>query len=90
MSQLTDEVLQLILNELDDPTNLSLASKRLYAFTRDPYVRAWYFISRYGKIQALYWALGRGRLMNEDVINVRSTPIVSVLMDLVPSERTSF
>ncbi|KAI0345775.1 hypothetical protein BDW22DRAFT_1467054 [Trametopsis cervina] len=69
MSPLTDEVLQLILNELDDPTNLSLASKRLYAFTRDPYVRAWYFISRYGKIQALYWALGRGRLMNEDVIN---------------------
>ncbi|KAI0086520.1 hypothetical protein BDY19DRAFT_1093207 [Irpex rosettiformis] len=69
MDRLCDEVVQLIINELDDPTHLSLASKRFYTFTQDPYVRAWYFISRYGKIQALYWALGRGRLMNGKVIN---------------------
>jgi hypothetical protein len=66
-----DEVVQLILNELDDPTNFSLLSKRLHVITQDPYVRACYFISRYGKIQALYWALGRGRLMTDQVIDVR-------------------
>ena len=64
--------MQLIINELDDPTHFSLVSKRFYTFTQDPYVRASYFISRYGKIQALYWALGRGRLMNGKVIDVRS------------------
>ncbi|KAI0801815.1 hypothetical protein BC629DRAFT_140226 [Irpex lacteus] len=69
MDCLCDEVVQLIINELDDPTHFSLVSKKFYAFTQDPYVRAWYFISRYGKIQALYWALGRGRLMNGKVID---------------------
>ena len=68
---LIDEILQIILNELDDPSNLSLTSKRLHAFTQDPYVRASYFLSRYGPIQALYWALGRGRLMTKEVIDVR-------------------
>ena len=72
MVRVTDEVVQLILNELDDPTHFSLVSKRFYVFTQDPYVRAWYFISRYGKIQALFWALGRGRLMNGQVIDVRT------------------
>lgn len=67
----TDEILQIIINELDDPTNFSLTSKGIYAFTLDPYVRATYFISRYGKIQALYWAFGRPRLMNKRVIDVR-------------------
>ncbi|KAF7797419.1 hypothetical protein EIP86_008614 [Pleurotus ostreatoroseus] len=66
---LLDEILQIILNELDDPSNFSLTSKRLYAFTQDPYVRAMYFLSRYGPIQALYWALGRGRLMTKEVID---------------------
>lgn len=66
-----DEILQIILNELNDPTSFSLTSKLIYTFTQDPYVRATYFISRYGKVQALYWALGRGRLMNKRVIDVR-------------------
>lgn len=70
---LADEVIQIILNEIDDPTSFSLTSKRIYTFTQVPYVRASYFISRYGKIQALYWALGRGRLMNERVIDVCGT-----------------
>lgn len=65
-----DEILQLILNELDDPTNFSLASKSIYAFTQDPYVRASYFIARYGKIQAFFWALGRGKLMDKPTIDV--------------------
>ncbi|THH01557.1 hypothetical protein EW026_g1174 [Hermanssonia centrifuga] len=69
MTFTADEIVQIILNELDDPTNFSLASKRFYAFTQDPYIRACYFLSRYGRIQALYWALGRGRLMNEKVID---------------------
>ena len=66
-----DEILQIIVNELDDPTAFSHLSRKYLAFTRDPYVRASYFLSRYGRIQALYWALGRGRLMNETVIDVR-------------------
>ena len=71
---LIDEILQIILNELDDPSNLSLTSKRLHAFTQDPYVRAHYFLSRYGRPQPLYWALGRGRLLNERVLDVRDSP----------------
>ncbi|KAK7689999.1 hypothetical protein QCA50_006641 [Cerrena zonata] len=70
MDRLCDEILQIIINELDDPTNFSLTSKGIYAFTQDPYVRATYFISRYGKIQALYWAFGRPRLMNKRVIDI--------------------
>ncbi|KIP08106.1 hypothetical protein PHLGIDRAFT_127240 [Phlebiopsis gigantea 11061_1 CR5-6] len=69
MDRLCNEIIQLVLNELDDPTNFSLTSKYVYAFTQDPYVRSSYFLSRYGRIQALYWALGRGRLMNARVID---------------------
>ncbi|KAH9950579.1 hypothetical protein B0H21DRAFT_722324 [Amylocystis lapponica] len=70
MERLCDEVIQLVLNEISNPTSFSLVSKRFYEFTQDPYVRASYFLARYGRIQALYWALGRGKLMNERVINV--------------------
>ncbi|OBZ71326.1 hypothetical protein A0H81_08366 [Grifola frondosa] len=70
MDRLCDEVLQIVLNELDDPTSLSLLSKRYHQFTQDPYVRASYFLSRYGQIQALFWALGRGKLLNERVIDI--------------------
>ncbi|OCH86395.1 hypothetical protein OBBRIDRAFT_761400 [Obba rivulosa] len=73
MDRLCDEIIQLILNELNDPTNLSLVSKRYYSFTQDPYVRASYFLSRYGRIQAYYWALGRGRLMTNQVIDILFT-----------------
>lgn len=44
--------------------------KRFYAFSRDPYVRAHYFLSRYGSVQALYWALGRGQLITDQVLDV--------------------
>ena len=29
-----------------------------------------YFLARYGRMQALYYALGRGKLLNEQVIDV--------------------
>lgn len=70
ISSAAGEIVQLILNELDNPTNFSLTSKYYYAFTQDPYVRSTYFLCRYGRIQALYWALGRGRLMTPKVIDV--------------------
>ncbi|KAI0071695.1 hypothetical protein K474DRAFT_1686956 [Panus rudis PR-1116 ss-1] len=70
MNRLCDEILQLILNELDNPTNFSLTSKSIYAFTRVPYVRATYFLSRYGNTHALYYALGRGKLMSKEVIDI--------------------
>lgn len=82
-----DEILQIILNELDDPSAFSLISKRYYTFTQDPYVRALYFLSRYGPIQAMYWALGRGRLMNEKVIDVRSVLFLGASYNLL---KTSF
>ena len=67
-----DEVLQLVLNELDDPTPLSRVSKRFLTFSQDPYVRASYFLARHGKLQALFYAFGRGKLMTEKVIDVRT------------------
>lgn len=65
-----DEVLQLNLNELSNPVAFTLISKRHHEFSKDPYVRASYFLTRSGRIQALYWALGRGKLLNERVIDV--------------------
>ncbi|EIW80954.1 hypothetical protein CONPUDRAFT_137081 [Coniophora puteana RWD-64-598 SS2] len=73
MERLCDEVIQLILYELNDPTHLTLASKRFLHVSRDPYVRAHYFLTRYGKMQAMFWALGRGRLMTDKVIDILIT-----------------
>ncbi|KAI0754973.1 hypothetical protein C8Q80DRAFT_401725 [Daedaleopsis nitida] len=70
MNCLCDEILQLILNELNNPATFALLSKRHYEFTQDPYVRATYFLARYGRVQALYWAMGRGKLMNERVLDI--------------------
>ncbi|KAL1950260.1 hypothetical protein VTO73DRAFT_5384 [Trametes versicolor] len=70
MDRLCDEVLQLILNELSNPVAFTLISKRHHEFSKDPYVRASYFLARSGRIQALYWALGRGKLLNERVIDI--------------------
>ncbi|KAI0632128.1 hypothetical protein C8Q77DRAFT_1218628 [Trametes polyzona] len=70
MDRLCDEILQLILNELNDPVAFTLLTKRHYQFSQDSYVRASYFLARYGRIQALYWALGRGKLLNERVIDI--------------------
>ncbi|KAI8969642.1 hypothetical protein BD414DRAFT_518471 [Trametes punicea] len=70
MDRLCDEILQLILNELSNPSAFILISRRHYEFSQDPYVRATYFLARYGRIQALYWALGRGKLLNERMIDI--------------------
>ncbi|TFY69079.1 hypothetical protein EVG20_g3301 [Dentipellis fragilis] len=65
-----DEILQLIFNELDRPIFFTQTSRRYHEFSQDPYVRANYFLSRYGPIEALYWALGRGKLVNHKVIDI--------------------
>lgn len=66
-----DEIIQIILYSLDDPSHFRLVSRRHYTITQDPYVRALYFISRYGRTQAFYYAFDRGKLLNEKVIDVR-------------------
>ncbi|KAJ6559193.1 hypothetical protein DFH09DRAFT_1083787 [Mycena vulgaris] len=65
-----NEVLQLIFYDLDDPTALTRTSRRLHAFSQDPYVRAHYFLSRYGHLQALYYALARGKLITPRVLDI--------------------
>ncbi|KAI1789621.1 hypothetical protein LXA43DRAFT_974195 [Ganoderma leucocontextum] len=70
MDRLCDEILQLILNELSHPAAFAIVSKRHYEFAKDPYIRAMYFLARHGRIQALYWALGRGKLLNERVLDI--------------------
>ncbi|TFK64618.1 hypothetical protein BDN72DRAFT_254986 [Pluteus cervinus] len=70
MNRLCDEVLQLIFYELPDPTALTLTSKRFHTFSQDPYVRAHYFLTRYGHIQAMYFAFGRGKLLTERVLDI--------------------
>ncbi|KDQ62290.1 hypothetical protein JAAARDRAFT_30185 [Jaapia argillacea MUCL 33604] len=70
MDRLCDEILQLVLFELDDPTNFTLLSKRYLTFSQDAYVRASYFLARHGRMQAIFWALGRGKLMSEKVVDI--------------------
>ncbi|OJA08805.1 hypothetical protein AZE42_01300 [Rhizopogon vesiculosus] len=71
MKRLCDEVIELIFYELDDPTALTLTSKHFHNLSQDPYVRAHYFLNRYGRMDAMFWALGRGRVMTDKVIDVR-------------------
>lgn len=66
-----DDVLHLIFDRLDYPGDLAIVNKRFYAFSQDPYVRAHYFMYRYGAVQALYHAFGRGKVLNERVLEVR-------------------
>ncbi|KAK2465335.1 hypothetical protein APHAL10511_002689 [Amanita phalloides] len=70
MDRVCNEVLQLIFFELNDPNPLTQVSKHFYSFSQDPYVRARYFLARYGPIEALYYAFARGRLMTERVIDI--------------------
>ncbi|KAL4073230.1 hypothetical protein V8B97DRAFT_2023022 [Scleroderma yunnanense] len=70
MHRLCDEIIELIVYELDDPTALTLTSKRFLRVSQDPYVRAHYFLTRYGHMDAMFWALGRGKLLNEKVIDI--------------------
>lgn len=65
-----DEVIELIFYELDDPTALTLTSKHFHNVSQDPYVRAHYFLNRYGRMDAMFWALGRGKIMSDKVIDV--------------------
>ncbi|KAL0579125.1 hypothetical protein V5O48_002857 [Marasmius crinis-equi] len=67
------EVLQLIFYELHEPSSLILASKRFYEFSQDPYFRARYFIARYGSGQAMFHALGRGKVLSERVLDILIT-----------------
>ena len=70
LSSNLDEVLQLIFYELDDPSPLTFVSQRFYRFSQDPYVKAHYFLTHYGPIEAMYYALGRGKVVTERVLDV--------------------
>ncbi|TFK24971.1 hypothetical protein FA15DRAFT_669031 [Coprinopsis marcescibilis] len=70
MHRLCDEIIQLIFYELPDPSHLTLVSRRLYSFSKDPYVRAHYFLSHYGPAEAVFQALGRGKVLTERVIDI--------------------
>ncbi|KIK52027.1 hypothetical protein GYMLUDRAFT_50095 [Collybiopsis luxurians FD-317 M1] len=70
LETLCDEILQLIFSSLHDPTPFTLLSKRLYDFSQDPYARAQYFLNRYGRAQAIYEALGKGKVVNEKVLDI--------------------
>lgn len=86
---LTDEIVQLILYQLPNPTSLTLVSKHFYEISRDPYVRAHYFLVRHGNLYAMYWALGRGRVLTNRVIDVCSffvaVPLTTLLNPMPPS-----
>ncbi|KAH7885344.1 hypothetical protein F5I97DRAFT_1884682 [Phlebopus sp. FC_14] len=70
MERLCDEIIELILYELNDPTALTLTSKRFLRVSQDPYVRAHYFLARFGRMDAMFWALGRGKVLDERVIDI--------------------
>ncbi|RDB17847.1 hypothetical protein Hypma_000771 [Hypsizygus marmoreus] len=70
MDRLCDEVVQLIFYELIDPGPLTLVSKRFYRFSQDPYVRAHYFLTHYGPAEAMFYALGRGKVLTERVLDI--------------------
>ncbi|KAJ7109731.1 hypothetical protein C8R43DRAFT_1079587 [Mycena crocata] len=70
LDTLPDEILQRVFFDLGDPSALTRANRRLYAFSQDPYVRAHYFLARYGHIEALYFALGRGKLITPRVLDI--------------------
>ncbi|TRM60670.1 hypothetical protein BD626DRAFT_435548 [Schizophyllum amplum] len=70
MDSLSDEVVQLIFYGLEEPAGFSVTSRRYHALSTDPYVRANYFIARHGSQEALFHALGRGRLLTERVLDV--------------------
>lgn len=77
-----DEILQLVFYELNDPTPLTLVSKRFHNFSQDNFIRAHYFLARYGETQALFYALGRGRILNKSVLNVSSLEVSGQEFDL--------
>jgi hypothetical protein len=68
---IADEILQLIFYELTDPSPLTFVSRRFRHFSQDPYVRAHYFLIHYGPVEAMYHALGRGKVLTDRVLDVR-------------------
>ncbi|KAG6831944.1 hypothetical protein H0H92_006545 [Tricholoma furcatifolium] len=70
MERLCDEVIQIIFYELDDPGPLSHANKRFHHFSQDPYVRAHYFLTHYGPMEAMFQALGHGGVLTERVLDI--------------------
>ncbi|KAF8895518.1 hypothetical protein BD779DRAFT_1499942 [Infundibulicybe gibba] len=73
MERLCDEVVQLVFYELPDPTPFTHVSRRFHRFSQDPYVRAHYFLARYGQTQAMFYALGRGKVLTEQVLDILLT-----------------
>ncbi|KAG9127110.1 hypothetical protein FRC07_000614 [Ceratobasidium sp. 392] len=63
------DVLLLIFIQLDDPAALSATSKRFHAISKESYTRALYFVTRYGHQHAMYWALGRGKLVDKQTLD---------------------
>ncbi|KAG6854664.1 hypothetical protein C0991_003312 [Blastosporella zonata] len=59
----------IIFYDLDDPGPLTLVNKRFYHFSQDPYVRAHYFLTHYGPTEAVFHALGRGKILTEQVLD---------------------
>ncbi|KAG6878086.1 hypothetical protein C0993_012413 [Termitomyces sp. T159_Od127] len=70
MERLCNEVIQVIFYELPDPGPLTHVNKRFYCFSREPYVRAHYFLTHYGPAEAMFHALGRGKILDERVLDV--------------------
>ncbi|KAJ3854460.1 hypothetical protein EV368DRAFT_36733 [Lentinula lateritia] len=70
---IVDEILQLIFYELHDPTPFTLLCRRLHQFSKDAYARAHYFLNRYGPAQAVFEALGHGKVVNERVLDILMT-----------------
>ncbi|KAJ7250871.1 hypothetical protein B0H12DRAFT_1324188 [Mycena haematopus] len=70
LAALPDEVLSLIFYKIPDPAALTQVNRRLLLFSQDPYVRAHYFLTRHGRIQALYFAFARGKLLTPRVIDI--------------------
>lgn len=68
--------------------SLTAVSKRFNEVSRDPYVRAHYFLTRHGHLNAMYWALGRGRVINERVIDVRRLTCAPSLPTIVDPLRS--
>ncbi|KAH6912697.1 hypothetical protein BKA70DRAFT_1559177 [Coprinopsis sp. MPI-PUGE-AT-0042] len=70
MERLADEVIQLVFDELTDPGPLTMTSRRFYEFSKAAYVRAHYFLVHYGPAEAMFYALGRGKVLTEQVIDI--------------------
>ncbi|ELU39032.1 F-box-like domain-containing protein [Rhizoctonia solani AG-1 IA] len=79
-SYLSDDVLLLIFIQLDDPLSLSQTSKRFNRISKESYTRALYFITRYGHQHAMYWALGRGKLVDKQMLDVSTMRPVGCLI----------